>query len=92
MMPDTDDDPYEILAWYLPDEILAWYLPGLRDISTCPDSEEECSLLIRGSGHNLVGRVGSLIVHLNDDHKWRREQIADWLDSLDLDLSFRVGE
>lgn len=72
MMPDTDDDLYEILAWYL---------PGLRDISTCPDSE-----------HNLVGRVGNLIVHLNDDHKWRREQIADWLDSLDLDLSFRVGE
>lgn len=28
------------------------------------------------------------IMHLNDEHKWSREQIADWLDALDLDLSF----
>lgn len=23
-----------------------------------------------------------LIVHLNDDHRWTREQIADWIDTL----------
>lgn len=30
----------------------------------------------------------SLIMHLNDGHKWTREQVADWLDTLEVDLSF----
>ena len=25
---------------------------------------------------------GSVITHLNDDHRWTRERIADWLDTL----------
>lgn len=24
--------------------------------------------------------IGAMIVHLNDDHQWTREQIADWLE------------
>ena len=24
--------------------------------------------------------IGAMIVHLNDDHRWTREQIADWLE------------
>jgi hypothetical protein len=32
--------------------------------------------------------VSRTVVHLNDDHLWSREAIADWLDSLDVDLSF----
>ena len=24
--------------------------------------------------------LAALIVHLNDDHRWSREQIADWVD------------
>lgn len=31
-------------------------------------------------------RLKDLIIHLNDDHEWKREEIADWLESLDLDL------
>jgi hypothetical protein len=31
-----------------------------------------------------------LVQHLNDQHKLSREEIADWLDTLDLDLSFPV--
>lgn len=27
--------------------------------------------------------VGRMIVHLNDGHRWSRERIADWIDSLD---------
>lgn len=32
--------------------------------------------------------VLEMVVHLNDTLKWSREEIADWLDTLDLDLSF----
>ena len=32
--------------------------------------------------------ISSMILHLNDFHEWSREQIADWLESLDIDLSF----
>lgn len=31
--------------------------------------------------------VPNIVMHLNDDHGWTREQIADWLDSLDIDLT-----
>lgn len=34
----------------------------------------------------------NIIIHLNDSHEWTREQIADWLDTLDLDLAFPVPE
>ena len=33
-------------------------------------------------------KLRDVIVSLNDTHHWTREQIADWLDTLDLDLSF----
>lgn len=28
-------------------------------------------------------RMGDLIVHLNDDHRWTREQIADWVETIE---------
>lgn len=37
-------------------------------------------------------RIKTLIMHLNDSHKWTREQIADWLETLDVDLSFKTKE
>ncbi len=30
-----------------------------------------------------------VIIHLNDNQKWTREAIADWLDTLDVDLLFK---
>ena len=33
-------------------------------------------------------RLVDLVIHLNDSHHWSREQIADWLDTLDADLRF----
>lgn len=56
------------------------YIPALATFKTsCP--EPTC---------NLAGVVlQSLIIHLNDDHKWARERIADWLDTLDADLEFK---
>lgn len=32
-------------------------------------------------------RLYDLIIHINDQHEWTREQIADFLDTLDVDLS-----
>jgi len=32
--------------------------------------------------------VMRIVVHLNDNHRWTREQVADWLETLDVDLSF----
>jgi hypothetical protein len=38
--------------------------------------------------------VTGIVMHLNDEHSWPRENIADWLDSLDMDdeLAFREGQ
>lgn len=32
----------------------------------------------------------SLVIHLNDGEQWTREAIADWLESLDVDLELAV--
>lgn len=37
----------------------------------------------------LSKSLSDLIIHLNDTHRWSREAIADWLESLDLDLELR---
>ncbi len=31
-----------------------------------------------------------LVIHLNDDHKWSRERIADWLETLPVDLTIQA--
>lgn len=43
--------------------------------------------------HPVNGSMNSLyhtIISLNDSHKWSRENIADWLDTLDIVPSFEV--
>jgi len=35
------------------------------------------------------GPLDKIIIGLNDIHKWTREQIADWLESLDLDIEIK---
>lgn len=57
---------------------LADTLPGLHTQTWCP----ECGN--RGSLFNMI-------TELNDAHRWTREQIADWLDALDIDLAFRAA-
>lgn len=36
--------------------------------------------------------VIQLIVHLNDDHHWTFDQIADWVDSLDIKVKAEISE
>lgn len=54
--------------------------PQLRDrLASCP--KQDCPYSFRP----LV----SIIPHLNDAHQWTREQIADWLETLDVDLTIQ---
>lgn len=45
--------------------------PAMRQEVTCP------------VGNNYTSELQQVIMHLNDTHQWTREQIADWIDSLD---------
>lgn len=40
------------------------------------------------AGAKPLDTLDRIIICLNDSHKWTREQVADWLDTLDLDLRF----
>jgi hypothetical protein len=60
-------------------EELSKQLPGVEQIAVHPVAKN-------------VNSIRNIIINLNDVHKWTREQIADWLDSLDVDLTFKVKE
>ena len=36
--------------------------------------------------------LSGVIMSLNDNYKWTREQIADWLETLDLNIKFKIPE
>ena len=51
-------------------------LPGIDWMhAECPDC------------HDVHRQLVHIIVHLNDDHRWSRNDIADWLETLDWDLT-----
>lgn len=59
---------------------LAKHVRGLTEYrGTCP---ADCSLAVNPPDAMLY----TLIIHLNDVHRWSRERIADWMDTLDADL------
>lgn len=62
-------------------DALAQIVPAIRTATAeCP----EC--------HSAHQPLALVIVHLNDQHKWPREKIADWLDLLDIDLTIQPKE
>lgn len=63
-------------------DVLAGVLPGLSTRVTCP----ACTSVA------LRPTVRDAVIHLNDSHRWTREAIADWLDTLDADLAFPMPE
>lgn len=57
-------------------------IPGINAYVDCP----WCG---KGEGRDAHdGPIVALVQHLNDHAHWSREQIADWLETLDVDLSF----
>jgi len=64
-------------------EKLAEIFPALlQTLRECPD--QTCD------SPNDQHSVWYLVAHLNDDHRWSREEIASWLEGLDTDLTFPV--
>ena len=53
-----------------PGRDLDWFFDCLDSVKPCPG----------GDGCTKRPFLAALIVHLNDDHKWSREQIAVWLE------------
>jgi hypothetical protein len=51
-----------------PTRDLDWFFDCLDTVKPCP--EEGCKKRIF---------LAALLVHLNDDHRWSRERIAEWL-------------
>jgi len=69
-------------------EYLDALIPGLVDMQAqCP--AEVC--LSKTFSWEPSG-LKNVIIHLNDTHMWSRKDIADWLDTLDLDLEFKTSE
>ena len=54
---------------------LSHILPGVKE-----EVEYPCKNFEHHVGEK--GQIRTIIIHMNDVHKWTREQIADWLDEL----------
>ena len=52
-----------------PTRDLDWFFHCLDTVKACPG----------GDGCTKRISLAAILVHLNDDHKWSREQIAAWL-------------
>jgi hypothetical protein len=62
---------------------LANDLPGVREHVSLP-----CECVNKPVFSRKV-TLRNAIIHLNDKDRWTRDQIADWLESLDIDLRFK---
>lgn len=62
-------------------------IPGLADARA-----DNCPACASKGGQYGFKDVSTIIMHLNDSHLWSRQDIADWLDTLDCDLSFQPPE
>ncbi len=60
-------------------ERLSQRLPGVNEVGTNPVTGKK-------------GVLWNVIQHLNDRDKWTREQIADWVETLDIDIRFKTDE
>jgi hypothetical protein len=87
-------DPSHIESFILPADRTP--LDELAELVPALKSQHVRHPEVPPTGSACAGQVGALktigymIVHLNDRHQWPREQIADWLDSLEnVDLTIQ---
>lgn len=64
-------------------------MPGISERVMCP--QLDCTDMHLEEASTKV-TIWDMVQHLNDRHKWTREAIADWLETLDVDLSFPVPD
>lgn len=63
------------------------FLPVLQTVIYVECPEAQCPRPpVSQFSRQALHTAHSWILHLNDEHRWSREDIADWLDTLDLDL------
>lgn len=81
-------------------------IPGWADMrQRCPEaflpiastfgggpSTRPCHFNTHEAWRGKAPHLQATIIHLNDAHHWTREQIADWLETLDHDLTFKTPE
>lgn len=65
-------------------------LPDLANEAKCPAPVDDKFNFGVSCGSRLS--LWYMIQHLNDFHEWSREQIADWLETLDVNITFPIGE
>ncbi len=65
--------------------LLRQYFPDVMKFkTTCP----HMTCLVKDN----IWEVQKLIPHVNDRHKWNREQIADWIETLDVDITIKQSK
>ena len=64
--------------------LLKALFPITTSIVRCPS----CGAAVRT--RCLVGYLAGCIVHLNDAHRWTREQIADWVETIEQASTIRA--
>ena len=65
-------------------------VPGLLEMVKCPVCTKENERDGRETPLDIA--LWNVIIHLNDEHKKSREYVADWLETLDIDLTFKEVE
>lgn len=58
--------------------------PGLVELVTCPVCKNKNATI-----DSQQMQLDRAIIHLNDTHMWSREAVADWLESLDVDIAMK---
>ena len=68
-------------GWMI-EKVIKQVVPGITEmLQPCPD--------IFCPRNLILDPLLVQIIHLNDRHEWTREQIAEWLEVLDVDLTIR---
>lgn len=65
-------------------------VPALNEsTATCPDYMSNTYMRPTGCSPNQVA-LYIVVIHLNDNHGWSREKVADWLETLPIDLTINT--
>ena len=59
------------------------YPPGFYACPSCKLDTHTTLCFVKGTTENQGIYSYEMVQHLNDDHRWTREAIADWLDTLE---------
>ena len=72
--------------------------PNVLKFKTKPSSQEKVRELpgvhelVKSPVSGLTRTLQDVIIELNDNHGWSRNQVADWLETLDIDITFKPKE